>query len=64
MVPMAAHASMSIMSQNSPFHSFIYTCVTVGLKIVEPPAAAKSIPLGQKRKPGRPKKARAALVIQ
>jgi len=38
--------------------------LAIRLKIVEPPSAARSIPLGQKRKPGRPKKARPALVMQ
>ena len=33
-------------------------------KLVVPPAEAKQIPLGLKRKPGRPKKAKAALLFQ
>lgn len=32
-------------------------------KLVEPPLAAKSVPLGQKRKRGRPKKAKHALIV-
>lgn len=33
-------------------------------KLVEPPLAAKSVPLGQKRKRGRPPKAKQAEIVQ
>ena len=36
----------------------------IRLKMVDVPAEAKVIPLGQKRKRGRPSKARKALIIQ
>lgn len=36
----------------------------IRLKFVDPPAAAKSIPMGQKRKRGRPSKAKKALLVQ
>lgn len=38
--------------------------IAIRMKCIQPPAEAKSIPIGQKRKRGRPKKARPALVRQ
>lgn len=38
--------------------------LAIRLKYVAPPAQAKSVPIGQKRKRGRPAKARPALIIQ
>lgn len=38
--------------------------IALRLKNVSAPPEAKSIPIGQKRKPGRPKKSRPALVLQ
>lgn len=47
----------------------LYTCEHVlglglRMKFVVAPDEAKSLPLGQKRKPGRPAKAKAALIVQ
>jgi hypothetical protein len=38
--------------------------IALRLKFCRAPAEAKNIPLGQKRKPGRPAKAKKALLIQ
>lgn len=38
--------------------------IALRLKVASAPAEAKTIPIGQKRKPGRPKKSRPALVFQ
>lgn len=38
--------------------------LAIRLKYVAPPAEAKNVPIGQKRKRGRPAKARPALIIQ
>ena len=38
--------------------------IALRLKYVKAPAASKNVPLGQKRKPGRPAKAKKALLIQ
>lgn len=47
----------------------IYICchiigIAIRLKYITPPAEAKNVPIGQKRKPGRPAKAKSALVRQ
>ncbi|CAF1186126.1 unnamed protein product [Rotaria sordida] len=38
--------------------------IAIRLKCCKPPPAAKTVPIGQKRKRGRPAKAKAALLIQ
>jgi hypothetical protein len=38
--------------------------MAIRLKLCKPPSAAKAIPIGQKRKRGRPTKAKAALLVQ
>ncbi|CAF4622001.1 unnamed protein product [Rotaria sp. Silwood2] len=38
--------------------------IKIRLKCCKPPPAAKTVPIGQKRKRGRPAKAKAALLIQ
>lgn len=38
--------------------------IALRLKVIQAPAEAKTIPIGMKRKRGRPKKARPALVVQ
>lgn len=47
----------------------LYMCahiigIAIRLKCIQPPAEAKTVPIGQKRKPGRPAKAKPALVRQ
>lgn len=37
--------------------------LAIHLKLVKPPAAAKQVPIGEKRKRGRPKKAKTALLV-
>lgn len=38
--------------------------MAIRLKLIKPPAEAKNIAIGSKRKPGRPSKAKKALVLQ
>lgn len=38
--------------------------IALRLKVASAPPEAKTIPIGQKRKPGRPKKSKPALVFQ
>lgn len=52
-----------------PFYLKNFVCkhligLAIRLKIVAPPVEAKNVPLGQKRKRGRPSKAQQALNIQ
>lgn len=47
----------------------LYICrhiigIAIRLKCITPPAEAKTVPIGQKRKRGRPAKAKAALLVQ
>lgn len=54
---------------NCPVFDTEYICkhivgVSIRLKLVTPPAEAKTIPIGQKRKRGRPSKTKPALMLQ
>ncbi|CAF1449502.1 unnamed protein product [Adineta ricciae] len=54
---------------NCPYFLKNYICkhvvgMAIRLKYCKPPASAKTVPIGQKRKRGRPAKAKAALLMQ
>lgn len=54
---------------NCPAFGTEYICkhiigLAIRLKLVTPPPEAKTIPIGEKRKPGRPSKTKPALMIQ